>query len=1561
MDFLDESFGAQTSPVELHDLVATPIAPSLIPLGSVRNKAATAAMMSDDPINTYQVLMKDGQEGNTAAYDMQKEAVDKASNKMDMEGLMSILGDKNISIEDKKKAAEGLKNNRFLKDSASLLHSQSLAAGSKGETQYQEAARISSADSIRKIYESRNAVQGLVNAYVASLDSEGQGLNAMAMIGLPFANAINTSKAAEGIAAAQGKPLSFWETLKNLVSSGSATQKLKDSLNNVPADKRVEVAKTILEGISKSNGILFSNDNQYAQADLIKKIFEEGGYSSSDKWIDNLSPILDVIGIGQVVRGTKVAPRASGGVSSGMEEVVHPATWEVVDDTVKAPYKKLSDGVKRIEMNAPVRIENPAAPANIVAQANPEKARGIHEAVVKDQSGEVAGALHGVDREQAIVNDIMPQAATETGAVTAKVSDMERNLRVELGVSREIIDNLTDTGAITFTQAEKAQARALVVNDFKAAEGLVANDAETGISVVGNRLKIDVMYGTAEGGFLTAKDAMDQAKFALRNYGIKDEDITLMRRDGLDYVPTTLAEAGTQEGSYKVRITTSHEITSNNIEDFEPLITKRNLTDSFSATITNNSGSLARNLMDAASMLDPKLTGAGAVATDHISRFEKLLLTKVEDFTNDFVKFPKARQEEITKYLREANQNGIKFNPASLALRFNAEEIESIRKFRDFWNTHYYLENADVVKTLNANGFQMFKNANTELYAKPITKNANIGWFYDPALDDVVRHGKGEGDILYAAGGTYARLRRPIEVNGIEVEHMIVRNTPTEYLRGFRDSDMVLPYREGYFQTQYRKNAQFVDEITTLPNGQTKRRTVAVAKDTAEAQHFADGLARNTGKSYEVRGDVNGMRRGSNEWWDVNAATGRIAQRRRGKLLEDASGLNHLGDGSYIVSPVESAERAAKSISGRIVTRPMLEAAKARFVRQFDNVIISNSIGGKDFPSSSAMLGGKGRFTDKELRDARTNFEYIKYLENGYINSMDETLKQLMNLTAATAGRYSLSTKVGSSVLSAIERGALQISDKSLTSALKGSVYTTTIVSNVLRQWIIQPHQFLRTAAYNPQGWANGQIFDLVGGYITAFINPSANLSAKNKAFNEFIERSGLVASVDKSNLIRGTLLDAADKSNKVMTTITRYTTVPMRKVGFDAGESMNILGHAAAVYEKKMREGLNVLDPAVRDAIHSETRAISGEMNFAGDMPYNQTTPAVLLNFLQVPHKMALQYANRRIPGADRVKMFVADSVLWGTPIAALISAAIGTDVLPDDKFWRETLVDGLESALLNETLSTLAGKTVDLDFSAFAPYDATGWSKIFGALLADGGMMQAIVNSPSGQLFIKDGGRLPNAVGAAARYFGLKDSPDDTTETGLAVLKETAKIFSGASNLFKAQMILETGKLWDKSGLLIEDGLTNYEAVAQMFGIPTKKPRELFEVTDKWRSEEKKHRDTVLSDYKLMKRYLTEQLDDDNTNPEWAIRISEMVMKAYANDPVGQRIILSEFAKDMEGRDNALNRAIMKRMQLPTIGSLRDDIRKAPIADDQKALALSIVDDFEKAIKDANEKKDK
>jgi hypothetical protein len=1080
------------------------------------------------------------------------------------------------------------------------------------------------------------------------------------------------------------------------------------------------------------------------------------------------------------------------------------------------------------------------------------------------------------------------------------------------------------------------------------------------------------MYGTAEGGFLKAEDALTQARFALRNTGIPESDITLMKRSGLDYVPTTLAESAGKEGSYKVRISSYSEISPSDFynadkggSSLEPMIIKRNLLDSIPGLTSNSTGSAARYIMDAASMLPKNITGPASVATDATSRFEKVMLSIASDFSDPYTKLPKARQAALMDYFKEANYNGIAFDRTALQARqFSPEEINVIHNWKTFWDGHYYLENYDLVRTLDAQGYQMFKNPNIELYVKPIPKNQNIVRFYDPATDSIISHSKAQGDALYQAGGTYAKLRRPAEINGRLVEHMIVRNTPTEYTRKFNNSDSVLNYRDGYFQIQYAKNAKFVDEI----DGDVIR-TVAVAGDTLEATAFATRMtAAGNGKTYRVRGDVRGLRRDGDEWWDVNSASGRIAQRQRGKLLEDASGLNHLGDGSYIVNPVDSAVRAAKSISGRTVNRPMLEAAKARFIEQFGHLLESNGAGGKAWPSRIEAISSKGEATTKELRDARTAYEYINYLENGYINTMDDVIKAGFNYIAGLLGKYSVAT--GSTKLAKMERGALAASDVAVSTSLKSSVYLTYIVSNVFRQWVVQPHQALRMASYNPTGMANGGIIKLAAGYLggelklpgfTNFIGKGFELIGDithiktphlvHDDFAQFVKASGLFDSVDKSNLVRGTLLEAADSTNVVGRAIGKYVTIPARKIGFDAGETINLLLHAAAVYERRMRKGGDLKDLAQRDEAYSEIRAVSGDMNFAGDFPYNQTSPSALMQFMQVGHKMMLQVTNRRIDIPTRMRMVGMDMVLWGSPAVA-VASWLGKDILPDDPVAKEAVAWGLESAMLNKLLSQIAERPVSIDFSSLAPYDPSlsGWKEFITHFLT-GGPSAVIANSPAGQLFLKDGGRVRVALASLSRLFGFSEDMDETPESAVRVAKEVAKVLSGVHNITKAQMILDTGKTWDKTGKLTDEGLGVTEAVMQVFGFGTSTTRDMFKSIKENSADVKAHKERVTQDIKAIMAYYTTELATDNADLQWITKVTGKVLRTYQNDPVAQDIMNAEIEKALRSKDQILIDSILKVVDIPGIGNTRDRISKLPISDEQKKMLLQITADVENA----------
>ncbi len=1597
MDFIDESFGAQTTPVTMNDLVATPIAPSL-PMGAIRNRAATTALLTNEPdkaIENYRLLMKEGEEGQSAVYDQLKGSILDQTAKVDMQGVMATLGDSTISLEEKRKVVAGIKGSQFLKDSGTILHTNTLAKQSEGEDHYQEGARISSSDSIREIYNARVQRQGLVNAHAASMDNVSLGtLGEMISLDiLPGGTAANALSVQQAMKAAVGEKLSLWDTVKAFVVPGHSKQEAYDRLKNFPPVRREEVTKAFLAEINSHKGTVFGADSQFAQVRIAQEAFNDGGYDNTDKWIDTVSSLADVVGMGWAFRGTKAPKVAKAAEQAPTADRVFPAEWELVDDRMPSrPLKSLpnpqlkidvEDEIKRIESNSLVRRENPASPASVVQQSNPEQARNLHAAVFKSETDEVAEALYGTSKEQAIINDVYPQAVTDSGAVTAKVVDIDRNLRKELQVDETLPDMIHDTGAIYYSNTEKAQARANVVHNFSNVEGLTIHDAESSFSSIGGRVKIDAMYGTSEGGFRTAADAVEQAKFALRSTGVREDNITVMVKQGLDYVPTTLAEQAGKEGSYKIRISTFHDIDPTDITSLDLTTVKRNWTDSLGGTVSQDTGSLSRWVFDAASMVDPRYSGAATVATDQTSRFEKAMLHIASEFSDQFVKLDKGSKARVDDYIREANYNSIKYDEIDLKLGrgFSDAEISTMRSWKNFWDQHYYLENYDVVKTLNSQGYQLFKNTNTELFAKPIAKNQNIGWFYDPSVDDVVRWGQGEGDILYAAGGTYAQLRRPTTFKGVEVEHMIIRNTPTEYARKLRDTDIVLPYRDGYFQLQYKKNAKFVDEIVRDASGkQTGVKTIAVAGDTAEAMHFLKRTAANSGKSvldYKVRGDVNGLRRGGDEWWDLNSSSGRIAQKHRGKLLEDASGLNHLGDGSYVLNPVDSAVRAARSISGRTVNRPMLEAAKARYVNQHSAVLPTGKYGNKEWPSKVDDISSKGETTSKSVRDARTDYEYIHYLENGYINGMDEFFKQGFNAIASAVGGVIRKLPAGRTQkgLAAVERGLLGASEVSISGTLKGGVFVSTIVSNILRQWIMQPHQVLRTWSYNPIGWGNGGVPQLITGFLgrgmgmTKFQGLiSKGTSAVSKAlgikphalniddFVDFMDNSGLFASVDKSNLVRGTLLSAADSGNAVMQKIAKYTTTPARVAGFDVGEMANLLGHAAAVYERRVRLGGNLKDLAQRDEAYSEIRAISGEMNFAGDMPYNQTTPALFTQFLQVPQKMMLQVTNRRIEPSVRFRMAAMDMVMWGSPAAA-IGAMLGKDLLPDNPFQRETFVWGLESAILNKGLSNLAERDVDIDWSSFAPGGIDGWTRLFHALFT-GGPEKALITSPAGQMFLKDGGRVQNAIGHVSRFFGMSREIDETPETAVQVVKEVANVLSGVSNYNKMHMILETKKLVDKSGKVVADDLGNIEAIAQLFGFAPSAARDYYAAMQELQKDPKKHKEAVLKDYAAIKQYYTTTTGEDITDNAWKDKVVGAALRAYKDDPVAMGIINQQFSKDVQDPTTTLSKLFLKRIELgfPTLGGLSDSIEKMPVPEEEKVKMRAIKKDFEEAFANDN-----
>ncbi len=1592
MDIFD-AVQYQDSNVDLTSVYQDAPSPITFPESSVRNRAALTALINPNketsPVDIYGTMMAEARAGDDFKRSMIAASIDETVRKKDMKSIMDVLADPEIDFEQKKRVVGILKDKPSLSDAGSTLFTDTLAKGVAGENRDQEDARISIAETFQEMYQVRSDIQGLVNAHGASLRAASAGTVAEIAENwvLPFGMNKNTYQLYKASKERDGKPLNWWDRAKAMAFVGSNKKELADKLENLPFDQKVAFARTLVEDI-KSNSHIIMNDNQFAQFQNAVELLQEDNYSGFDKFLDNFGPLLDLVGIGQGVRmlkgGKKVAKaieatpvavppkqtivgapsplpesvpapvivdvdltklKATLKYRNGVPDIdlaklgVKPATNDpsayllggsgrkVVEE---APQKKVAALLQRVEVNNTVRTENPAAPAKIIQQTNPEMARGLHEATLTAATDEVAEALYGTNKVEAIASDILPQM-TNNGNVVTKPFDIGANLRKILDVPERLLHLLYSSGATEFTQAEKNRVLSNVRNDFRSAEGLTVNDSMSSFALDGGRIKVSAVYGAGDGAFTLPEAALAQAKLALRNYAVRDQDIVLLRKEGIEHVPVSYEQVAGVPGNYLIRIETSHEIDVSDVGKMESQAMSWNFLDRIPQLMNKDGGSATRHLFDAASVLPPIYTRPAVAATYRTSALEKVLLEMAGEYGDKWKALTKGQQSRVEDYIREANHNGISLDaPALRARGWSGDEIEAIKVWRRFWDAHYFLENYDLVRTLNAQGYQIFDSAGTTLYAKRLEKNTTIaGTFnpqgtqvvggqgvYNPATASVTTLTKQEIDDLYNTGGFIAKLRRPTDFNGVTAEIMMVRNTPTEFLRKVRDTDTVLNYRPGYFQIQYNA-PKFVDEVLERGNNGevTKFKTVAVSPDTLTAEVFKSRMSATSGKEYRVRSDDRAFTKDSDGWWDVNSANGRIAQRQRGKLLEAADGVNQLGDGSHVLNPVDSAMRAARSISGRVVTRPVLEAAKARAMQQYAEHFPSNGMGSIRWPRNYSEIGSTGDVVGPGVRDARTAWEYVNYLENGYINGMDNLFKSLLTVTAERLGE--LSKKFDSKLLAATERGVNNLNEASggPVSLTKNFVFTAYIGTNVLRQLIVQPHQVVRTFAYNPVGWMKGTVEKYAASYIGKIAG--AKLSPEYEQFAKFVDDTGLLSNVDKQNLVRGVLTDAAHSSNRAVRVAGKAVNLP-RRIGFDMGEMGNMLGHSAAVYDKFKRAGKNMSDKAVIDEAVGEISAISYGMNFAEDMPYNQTTAALVLQFMQIPHKAFLQVTNRRIDKGTRARLLAGDVLLWGPP-TLLISDLMGGDILPDDpenplRIWA---LEGLESMLYNEMFNKFWDDTPEdktrVDFSSLAPFDISGWMKV-GAAVMEGGLEQVVLSSPAANLLFKDGSKAERAILSLGRYFNVVDDSDMYPEQAIDVLDNFMHIMSGYSNAAKAVALINAEKRLNDYGNVVENKTEVVERWMQILGFGSADVKDMYALNNEFYKDSKKSKEEAMKMYKDVKRLYYEKLGLPDTDPKMVTALSSHFMKIIKEKPEWAQLIKDELRKDFGGKDQQLLYQIVK-----------------------------------------------
>lgn len=1670
-----------------YDLNPEPLLGSDINDNTVRIHAAGLAILDGDP-QTFDNIDQTSGDYRKRIIDQRTSIIKTNFSSWMQEGLMGVLSDQSLSLDQKQQAVDGIRNGALDNpETADILQTQALQAEVAGESQYAENVRMNAVDWMREAsgaYSERQAIMNAVKSHKSgALETVGNLLESLT----PAAPGIALANVQTELGASSGASLGA------LIAPGSTIANLREKLLSLPPEQQKAYFIQLKNAVLDKSGVI-SKDNQLRAAELIDKLGRDD-YSTADEYLDNIFQIFDVIGLGAAVKAARntaksyrtaktveevvadapefqevmqsretiippsnrarantepavpqsapMVPAVSQDLKTAeaqYENLIQAASYKLDEgmvsslraeraqveaalnqkasirnsthanselvrkenlnaqlqriddqlathntavkaeaqlgkaeknletlrkrtDMIPAQYNPVMDGIRRAQMNSTTVEVNPRSPGTIIYNTNNDMAGQLRHMVFASEGDNTSRALFGTTRDEALMQGIAPQVSTESGRVKAAPHNVEKTTK-DLIASQ--IENLRHgTGGIEFTAKELAAARSNVVNDFENALGIKMHSGMSHFRHDGEQTIVSAVYTNGESGWKMPEDAMEQVKFALRDRGITEKDVTIMRRDADEYAPANYDEVKGKPGDYAVRIDSEQIVGIKDVNDWEALDVKRNWLDRIFGGDTK-AGSANRHVFDPASTLHTTITSAATVADDRTSIIAESMLKLASEFSDRYMKLPKDRKSKMYDYIKEANLKEIPFDPVNVRARgFSNHEIDILRSWRDTWDMMYNLENLDVVRTLRNQNFEWFDNANFTGAVRPIPKNINRANAYDPATDTMRVLSKQEMDDIYLNGGTLADVRRPVTINGQTTDTIIVRQRPGEYSRRINDNDQILHKKDGYYTISY-KSPKFIDETYVDQNGKTHTRAVGVAGTTKDAK---DAVAlmqrRNPQNQYAFRGDERGLRRDADSYWDLNQVGGRIAQRHRGKLLEDAVGNQLFGAADFIDSPVDSAVKAIMSTSGRTSMRPVLDAAKARFVDQYKHLLTPDENFMYRFPTSKTDIKKKGEFTSKELADARTTYEYLTYLENGYINALDDTIKNVFRMFADISGNAGLSRT---------ERGLQSLADISLTGSVKGAVFASMIASNPLRQWIVQSNQIVRTMAYNPKAWLNGDMARYMNGLGEHVMGKP--ITGDVKEFVDFVSNTGMWQAVSKNNLIRGTLLDMSDRQNKFATTVANaasrvvgstlgnvigHPINAMRQIGFDIGEKTNIAGHAAAVFSEYKRAGKNVTDRGVQAEMHAKVRNLTWNMNFAGDMPYNQNALGLLMTYMQVPHKAMLQATNRGLSRAERTRLVAADMALWGTPVAAF-SLMLGNDILPDDPHAREILTDGLQSLLLNYSMQAWSGdKNTNVDFSSLAPYDMDSWRDFMKAIMFDGGMKALIDRSPAGRVFgLGPDSRTGMALKMSAGYF--TDMMDEQAIDPIAftdVLDAFGKMSSGWNNWQKARAMYATHMVRDKVGRPIDGEVNGLESFWQVLGFPPKSVAQYYDTLIKASAEVKNFEDQGKKDAKeFMQMFMTRR--NGMVNPESAIQILSQYYASTSFIPGDENK-----KKYMAGLINELNSdanievmgALAKFLRFDDPASSSDYVRNSSLSEESKATILSTLKEQSEYLKTMKE----
>ncbi len=1457
------------------------------------------------------------------------------------EGLVSLLADPSVDDETKTrviKDREGGLNPEIKTPSLQVIAEESLVADSDAEETARSAeGRNLMLETHNKVIAHKRKMTELINGL--NIDQSTAGVIAdVAETLVPFAEWVHYQELLREVKGEDDPGL-----------LGTSKDKLFTHFKGMSLDDRAAAAEAVIELVKNSDTVVLPDGNDLVTLESLENMLVENDYSNFEKWFDNVTSVLEAVGgLGTAIKGVKTSiagARAADAVANS-NKMREARTAVVRSDTV------------------------PTSPSQIVKDTNPKMSRDMHKMVEEDDTGEVAEALYGTTREEALGKDILHEPEALEGEVPNKV-EMTQGRGLEPDAVKKI---RSKDGNTIVSDREIGVIREKISEGLKEIEGMVMHPASMVVRANPDAsTSFTARYSPLDSGFTTPQEALDSAEVAFRNYGLSPENFTILARRGDKWVEAdikdlnaeiALKEAGA-EGldavDYAIGMKYDYKFKPDDLNllegEFDNLTTAPGLisrtvqmADRLDTQILarTGQGSLVQNLLDAASVIHPQIVNAASVAVDRAFGIKKVYVEQFEGFTKGYKNLPKERRAMMSDYIHQANLEGLKLDVADLAARgFNESEIGLLKDWRRANDTMWHGANEDMVKTLRSKGVKVFshKGSDTTLMGRTVARpSASAGDYFDPATNSVVRKSKEDLDLLYENKGEVVELTEPLEIDGKVIKKVVSANTPEGgFVRPIRDGESVLAYRDGYYPVMYDAN-HFVYKKVRDSEGNIHNRVFAAAKTRKEVDEILEGVRRSEKLNKEELAEKYGHRPDrrisspdnslfDEGAWNVSANSGLSSQRLRGKRLEEAGAdLQGLGK-AHLKDPLEAVATQVQHLSQRLAMRDYMDSAKKRWMLQFEehlDIPISTKTGKKEMPRSVAEIKGKPGANSKIVADARTNYNYIAGLENGYINGMDKAYRATMQVVANQMADWGWSFG---------EQASFAMMNKSPTQAAKTAAFKFFIAGNPARQAVIQRGQIMLVTAHNPTYSLSKMLPDLAG---IDMVKSGLSKNPKYVKLFEEVKDSGLLEAVDAHTLIRDDLLQMADMGYRkgVMNALGAPLRVA-QKYGFDAAEQDVLLSAWLSARDKALKAGKNITDQRVKDQILGEARAFTLNMNRSGEMPYGQNTLSAVTQFLSFQHKALMQpLTNRSLSVKDRAKMMGYTAAVFGvdaTVLGLTVDAIFGEE--PSEV--KDTVKNGLLDVALNRSLSLISGEAQAIDFGDLAPTEAYTMGQTFFSLL-DTPFSELLVTSPSGSLLFGNNPRVSDAFATGFKWFVPGQNYDDPE---LAVnYKDVAhaamSLFSGYSNTFKANYAYHMEQKMSGSGRITDDDVTSLEAVATVFGFRTKEEEGSRKLKEHIYSDMSYTADDVDEWYNELKRHLGRRYTNVAEH-DMAQRVLSEAWEVFGEDrPKVLQRIASKMERDAKVGDFDIVKGIINDMGLSTEEDLWKTINAMPAGPERDAL---------------------